>query len=110
MGALIPCVGDIVLIKDDIPRGQWKLGMLVKFTISKDRIVRSSEVQTKVLKRPLGLLLPIETAESLPEDRSQSVPEKQDNDQSAAQTINHGSRPKRQAAENVRIRLQNMSV
>jgi len=107
----VPCIGDVVLIKDDIPRGQWEMGKLVKLTISKDRQVRSAEVQTstgKVLRRPLNLLFPIETAESYPEEKSQPVPEKKDNDQSAVKMVNHGARPKRQAATEAKIRLQNM--
>lgn len=63
--AVCPNVNDVVLIKDDVPRGQWKLGKLIKLNVSKDRKIRSAEILTstgKVLKRPLNLLYPIEVS------------------------------------------------
>ena len=61
-----PSVGDIVLIKEDIPRGQWKMGKLIKLQNSQDGKVQSAEVQTssgKVLRRPLNLLFPVEVSQ-----------------------------------------------
>lgn len=63
---IIPSVGDIVLIKEDIPRGQWKMGKLIKLQHSRDGRVRSAEVRTsssRVLRRPLNLLFPIEVSQ-----------------------------------------------
>ena len=61
----IPTQGDVVLIKEDLPRGQWRLGKLNRLRVSRDGQIRSAEVQTasgKILNRPLNLLFPIETS------------------------------------------------
>lgn len=62
----LPSVNDVVIIKDDLPRGYWRLGKLSKLNVSKDGHIRSAEVTTatgKILKRPLNLLFPIEVEE-----------------------------------------------
>ncbi len=58
-----PSVGDVVLIKDDVPRGQWKMGKVATLRTSRDGLVRSAEVRTstgKMVRRPINLLFPIE--------------------------------------------------
>ena len=56
-------VGDIVLIKEIVPRGRWKVGKICELIKSRDKMIRSAKVtvgQRKSIKRPLNLLYPIE--------------------------------------------------
>ncbi len=70
LGKQFPSKGDIVLLKDNLPRGTWKLGQIVDLPVSKDGQVRSAKVQLpskKTLNRPMNLLIPLECA-SPPDD------------------------------------------
>ena len=89
-----PSVGDIVLIKDDIPRGCWRLGKVTHLASSFDGCIRSAEVQLssgKVLRRPLNLLFPTETSKG---DKSATS----DKDIPTEQNEGKSSRLKRAAA------------
>ncbi|XP_062582984.1 uncharacterized protein LOC134244753 [Saccostrea cucullata] len=58
-----PRMGDVVLVKDELPRGTWKVGRLCELTVSRDGQIRSGKVllpNKKTLNRPLNLLYPIE--------------------------------------------------
>ena len=58
-----PKVDDVVLIKDNVPRGCWKVGKVVSLVSSLDSCVRSAKVALssgRVIARPLNLLYPIE--------------------------------------------------
>ena len=58
-----PQIGDIVQLKEDLPRGSWKLGKIVKFITSSDGNIRAAKVllSTKnTLNRSLNLLYPLE--------------------------------------------------
>jgi len=59
----LPKVGEIVLIKDNLPRGQWKIGRINKLIQSRDNVVRSAMVilpSRGSVHRALKLLYPIE--------------------------------------------------
>lgn len=67
-------VGDVVIIKEELPRGQWKLGRLIRLRVSRDGELRSAEVVTSsgtIPNRPLNLLYQIETSCDLSEHRKQ---------------------------------------
>ena len=58
--------GDVVLIKDNLPRGTWKLGRVTNLIISFDGEIRAAKVQSskgKTFQRPLNMLFPIEVNE-----------------------------------------------
>ncbi|XP_045171094.2 uncharacterized protein LOC123533509 [Mercenaria mercenaria] len=65
-----PKVEDIVLIKDNTPRGSWKIGKIQELLFSRDGEVRSAKINLpsgKVLGRPLNRLYPVECSTTEPE-------------------------------------------
>ena len=66
-------VGDIVLIKGQSPRSQWKMGRVGKLIQGRDGDVRAAQVKQGdyLLNRPLQHLYPLEIQdEKLPENES----------------------------------------
>ena len=62
-----PQVGDVVLIKEDLPRGRWKVGVIHELVRRKDQMVWSARVlisPNKCLHSVLSLLYPIECPET----------------------------------------------
>jgi hypothetical protein len=60
-----PAIDDVVIIKCDLPRNRWKLGVITKVFRSKDGCCRSAAVRLpnrNVVIRPIRLLFPIETS------------------------------------------------
>lgn len=56
-------MGSVVLLKEDLPRGVWKMGKITELLSSSDRKFWAAKVllpTKKVLKRPLNLLYPLE--------------------------------------------------
>ena len=52
-----PSVGDVVLIKDEIPRGCWRVNKLIKLVTSADGSVRSANIKMcsgRLFGRPLS--------------------------------------------------------
>lgn len=93
-------VGDVVLIKDDLPRGNWRLGRIQELIKSVDGEIRSAKVllpSNKVIGRPLNLLYPIEC----PIERGGTDTDTHESDFSKGETQDNEhnvERPKRQAA------------
>ena len=57
-----PNVGDVVLVKDDLPRGCWRIGKVVNLVQSRDGHVRSAKVSMpsgRIIGRPINLLFSI---------------------------------------------------
>ena len=70
-----PQVGDVVVIKENLPRGRWRVGVIHELVRGKDQMIRSAQVlisPNKYLHRALGLLYPIECPgnESMQFDRN----------------------------------------
>ena len=62
-------VGDVVLLRDNLPRGVWKLGKIQELIPSQDGQIRTAKVllpSHKVLNRRINLLCPIECPASEP--------------------------------------------
>ena len=56
-------IGDVVLIKDNLPRGSWRMGRIRELVNSRDGHVRSAKVllpSNRMVGRPLNLLYPVE--------------------------------------------------
>lgn len=56
-----------MLLKDNLPRGCWKLGKVVNLVTSLDGCIRSAKVMLssgRIIGRPLNLLCPIEISEN----------------------------------------------
>ena len=56
-------IGDVVLIKDNLPRGSWRMGRIRELVYSGDGHVRSATVllpSNRMVGRPLNLLYPVE--------------------------------------------------
>ena len=73
--AATPRVGDVVLIKEDLPRGRWKVGRICELIQSRDQRIRSAKITVapgKIIKRALSLLSPIECPEE--RDASKETP------------------------------------
>lgn len=90
----------MVLIKDELPRGCWRLGRIKELIQSEDGEIRSAKVLLptgKLIGRPLNLLYPIECPENdNHRDKNKTgtgIPERDKQDYKQQE-----QRPKRQAA------------
>lgn len=78
-----PNVGDVVLGKDDLPRGSWRLGRIQELIRSRDGLIRSARVllpSNKIVGRPLSLLFPVEWQDTEPTTDSQKPKEAEQTD------------------------------
>jgi len=100
-----PQIRDVVLIKESLPRAQWKIGKVTKLIKGRDNLIRSAEVMLpsrKYLHRALKLLYPIECP-----DTDHTV----EDDSSKTESVQRSCkgldlRPTRQAAIKARERLK----
>ena len=62
-----PSIGEVVLVRDEsLPRGRWKLAVVIQMHTSEDGLVRSVTVRIpsgKRVRRPMSLLYPLQTQE-----------------------------------------------
>ena len=61
-GNLVPKLGDVVLVHENVPRTNWKLGMVEKLIPGSDSHVRTVQVRTSTgsIFRPVSKLYPLE--------------------------------------------------
>ena len=59
---VIPKVGDIVMLQDQMPRSQWKMCRVEKLIPGKDGVVRAAKIKCKdsILQRSIQHLHPLE--------------------------------------------------
>ena len=96
-------VGHIVLIKDNLPRGCWRIGRITEMISSRDQHVRSAKVllpSKKIIGRPLNLLYPSECSEK------EEVEDKQKRKDPAVTDAGERSQPRRLAAVRARRQIQ----
>lgn len=106
-------VGDVVLVKDDLPRGMWRIGRICELIESRDGHIRSAKVllpSKKIIGRPSCSLYPIECQET--DDTDTNCPHRNFDDQTNEGQNNepdHGAtnviRPKRLAASIAKQRI-----
>ena len=100
-----PAVGDVVLIKENLPRSQWKFGRieeLIEGTDGEVRAVRLKTPKRKTLVRPPSLLYPIEC----PANEAPSMPTSLKQEPRSQEAVSEKEpRPKRQAAVRARQKL-----
>ena len=101
-------VGDIVQIKDDTPRGTWKIGRITELIKSNDGEVRAAKVQLAskiVLQRSLCHLYPLECERDPgPSDIEIRTKEHVEQEGLSEQRVPH-QRPTRHAAMEARDRI-----
>ena len=94
-----PELGMTVLLKDNLPRGMWRMGLIKKLISSKDGKIRSVEVRLSngnVVLRPLKLLCPLERSSNLIEDDETSC--RDDQRKNSSNDAESNLRPTRKAA------------
>lgn len=108
-------VGVVVLIKENLPRGQWKVGRISKLRVSGDGQVRAAEIKMpngSLLVRPIKLLYPLE-GNLEPENKTIASPSNTgqkaanqvaqlDRNLQNTKNVLQTSRPSRQAARTAR--------
>lgn len=78
-------IGDVVLINDDVPRNQWKIGVVTDLHKGKDGLVRSVSLRISSgseLLRPIEKLYPLEVssennAQGIEREEKEAIPDKQ---------------------------------
>ncbi|VDI41861.1 Hypothetical predicted protein [Mytilus galloprovincialis] len=102
-----PGIGSVVIIKEDLPRGMWKLGRIVKHIQSNDGQLRSVKVRLangNIIGRPLNLLYPLEIDEVSNDDsnsRNLAIIPKE---------LEMSKRPIRTAAEIAKKKIQKLNL
>ena len=100
MSPAVPKYGDIVLIKDVVPRGSWKIAKVIEQNESKDNVIQSARVQLpskKMLNLPLSLLYLLECSSGDLEIHSKNL---------QPQVPNGANRPYREAKEVAKMKIK----
>ena len=62
-----PKIGNVVLIKESLPRGHWRVGRIIEVIKGRDQKIRSAKVMVapnKYLNRAVSMLYPIECSDN----------------------------------------------
>ena len=99
-----PSIGDVVLIKENTPRGCWKLGKIIELVTSRDQCTRSAKVSLssgRIIGRPLNLLFPIEVSSENDENSGSC-----DTRQGVSSNEEVAIRPTRVAAQHAKLKIK----
>ena len=86
-----PQVGEVVLIKDKLPSGRWKVGKISELIVGRDQRIRSAKVLIaphRYLHRPLSLLYPLECPDTSDKGDSQMCNNQGDHSVTTAKITN----------------------
>lgn len=100
-------VGDVILIKDNLPRGAWRMGRIKELIKSRDGQIRSAKVllpNNKTIGRPINLLFPIECPLTDAQEMIQSSNGENTSEQGGDKT--DFVKPKRNAARKAEQRIK----
>jgi len=88
--------GDVVLLHNDKPRLDWKLGVIEELLTGNNGLVRAANIQTRnyVTSRPISKLYPLEVSSITPE-----LPAKTVRQECNEAPVTTEERPKRKSAE-----------
>ena len=107
-----PRIGEIVHVKEGLPRGKWKLGRIEELIISNDGETRAAKIRTAhghVLKRPLNLLYPMELSTFEPNTSMNNVSNTVNDEEDVKnehQEILQPRQSKRTASKNAKLKIQ----
>ena len=96
-----PNIGDVVLIKDNVPRGCWKTGRICELITSRDGKIRSVKLRLpsgNILGRPLKLLYPLECSGNT--EIKQNIQSKTNSSE------DHKDRPVRKSAQDAKRKIK----
>ena len=102
-----PKVGSIVFLKEDLPRGVWKMTKITELISSNDGKIQAPKVllpTKKVLNRPLNLLYPLECDSGREMEMTQDGEQLKETEEITSNTL----RPTRAAAIRAREHMQKL--
>ncbi|MCP3663277.1 MAG: DDE-type integrase/transposase/recombinase [Gammaproteobacteria bacterium] len=104
-----PSINDVVQIKEDLPRGSWKLGKIQELIFSKDGQSRAAQIllpNKKILTRAIKHLYPLEIPfhAMAPSGDTQKIEINKDSDPQT--NVGLDVRPTRAAAERAKQRIE----
>lgn len=106
----VPKVGNIVQVKEDLPRGSWKIAKIVELIPNSNGEVRAAKIllPTKnIVNRPLSLLYPLECEEEKVESEISNYDDANAKSQHPSENIS--GRERRKAAVHARDRILGQS-
>ena len=103
-------MGHIVQIKDDLPRGSWRIGKIEDLLLNSEGKVRAAKVRLaagNTINRPLNLLYPLECQETnhedvIKNDKTDDEQKQDDETKKPNSSERKNERPKRKAAIHAR--------
>ena len=101
--------GKVVLIHDETPRNQWKLGVIIQLHQGKDGLVRSVTLRTakgNLISRPIEKLYPLEVLAE--EDNLQDSKDKFKNPEEIRSTSE--KRTQRASAQRAALKIKELSI